>query len=91
MINMNDVRALKQQPESTNRLKNIYQQSLEVLCDGKDGSTKAGNAQRRCASLPLRIDATNLQKRALEEAAKALTTLWNISGTRRARLQSRPV
>jgi hypothetical protein len=91
MINMNNEKTLKQQPESTNRLKSIFDQSLEVLCNDKDASPQAGNPQKRCASLPLHIDATNLHKRALEEAAKALTTLWNISGTRRAKLQSRPV
>lgn len=90
-----DVKVKNQQAESTNRLKSIFEQSLEVLCEDKDkekdGSTRARSAHKRCAFLPLHIDAANVQKRALEEAAKALTTLWKISGTRRAKLETRTV
>ncbi len=94
-----DVKVKNQQAESTNRLKSIFEQSREVLCEDKDrdkdkekdGSTRARSAHKRCAFLPLHIDSANVQKRALEEAAKALTTLWKISGTRRAKLETRTV
>ena len=67
----------------TNHLKNIFEQSLAVLCEAKD------SVWVRRSSLPLHIDAVNLKKRALSEAANALAALWRISEPRPAKLQSR--
>jgi hypothetical protein len=76
--------------DSTNQLKSIFDQSLAVLCEGED-TVKSGLQSERLPrkSLPLRIDAVNLQKRALDNAAKALATLWKISEPKRTKLQSR--
>jgi hypothetical protein len=68
---------------STNHLKNIFEQSLAVLCEGRD------SIRVRRSSLPLHIDAVNLKKRALSEAANALAALWRISEPRPAKPQSR--
>ncbi len=81
---MNHNNAPSAQPESTNRMKNIFEQSLAVLRGDKN---RTGNVQKHCVSLPLHIDAANVQKRAVEEAAKALASLWKISDTRRSKLQ----
>lgn len=67
---------------SANHLKNIFDQSLAILRDG------AGAARARRRSLPLHIDAVNLQKRALGDAATALAALWKISAPRSAKLPS---
>lgn len=75
-------------PESTKYLKNIFEQSLGVLCEDK-GS--AAETRLQHASLPVYMDPVNLQKRALIEAAKALAALWNISDLTRTKLPSRPV
>jgi hypothetical protein len=72
---MNKV-ALKSDTDSAEYLKGIFDQSLAVLCEGKEVSSR---------SLPLYISAADLQKRALTDAAKALTMLWKISGPRRVR------
>jgi hypothetical protein len=76
--------------DSTNRLKSIFEQSLAVMCEGKD-SVKTGSQTERVrqSSIPLHVDAVNLQKRALDNAAKALATLWKISEPKRPKLQSR--
>ena len=79
-----------EESNSTNHLKSIFDQSLAVLCDNKD--SVRGRSQTewlRRSSLPLHVDAVNLQKRALDNAAKALATLWKISGPKRPKLQSR--
>jgi hypothetical protein len=60
---------------SAEQLQGIFDQSLAVLCD-KEVSPR---------SLPLHISALDLQKRALTDAAKALTMLWKISEPRRVR------
>jgi hypothetical protein len=83
--------------DSTNQLKSIFDQSLAVLCEGEDTVKTGLQSERlrrkslplRRKSLPLRIDAVNLQKRALDNAAKALATLWKISEPKRTKLQSR--
>lgn len=79
-----------EESDSTNQLKSIFDQSLAVLCEGKD-TVKTGSQTvwLRRKSLPLHVDAVNLQKRALDNAAKALATLWKISGPKRTKLQSR--
>jgi len=61
---------------SADHLKNVFEQSLAILCEC------AVSARVRRSFLPLRIDAVNLQKRALSDAAKALAALWKISDTR---------
>ena len=79
-----------EESDSTNQLKSIFDQSLAVLCEGKD-TVKTGSQTvwLRRKSLPLHVDAVNLQKRALDNAAKALATLWKISEPKRPKLQSR--
>jgi hypothetical protein len=76
--------------DSTNHLKSIFDQSLAVLCEGKN-TVKTGSQPERLlrSSLPLHVDVVNLQKRALDNAAKALATLWKISKPKRPKLQSR--
>jgi hypothetical protein len=71
---MNEV-AVKSELNSAEQLQGIFDQSLAVLCE-KDVSPR---------SLPLHISASDLQKRALTDAAKALTMLWKISEPRRVR------
>ena len=51
---------------SANHWKDIFDQSLAILCDG------ANSVPMRRSYLPLRIDAVTLQKRALSSAADAL-------------------
>src|SRR3982074_2603546 len=76
--------------DSTNQLKSSVGQSLAVLCEREDTVKTGLQTERlRRKSLPLHIDAVNLQKRALDNAAKALATLWKISGPKRTKLQSR--
>jgi hypothetical protein len=75
--------------DSTNQLKSIFDQSLAVLCEGEDTVKTGSQTERlRRRSMPLRVDAVNLQKRALDNAAKALATLWKISEPKRTKLQS---
>jgi hypothetical protein len=57
-------------------LQGIFDHSLAVLCDSKEVSPR---------SLPIHISAAELQKRALTDAAKALTMLWKISEPRRVK------
>jgi hypothetical protein len=61
---------------SAANLQGIFDHSLAVLCDSKDVSPR---------SLPIHISAAELQKRALTDAAKALTMLWKISEPRRVK------
>jgi|SRR5271156_2880422 hypothetical protein len=80
----------KQQCESTNQLKSIFEQSLAVLCEDKPQNKNVilknpQNVRIRRDFLPLHIDAANLQKRALDDAAKALAALWKISEPGRAK------
>jgi hypothetical protein len=58
----------------SNHLKNVFEQSLAVLSEDAD----AGVERKNRRSLPLHMDAANLQKRALENAANALANLWKI-------------
>jgi hypothetical protein len=80
----------KQQCESTNQLKSMFEQSLAVLREDKpqhnNVTTKnSQNVRIRRDFFPLHIDAASLQKRALDDAAKALAALWKISEPGRAR------
>jgi hypothetical protein len=61
---------------SPEQLQGIFDHSLAVLCESKHVSPR---------SLPLHISAADLQKRALTDAAKALTMLWKISEPRRVK------
>jgi hypothetical protein len=63
-------------------LKNIFDHSLAILCDG------ASSVRVRRSLLPLHIDAVSLQKRALSDAANALAALWKISANRSPKLHS---
>ena len=74
--------ALTDKSGSPSHLKSIFDQSLAILCEG------AGSVRVRRSSLPLRIDAVTLQKRALSNAADALPALWKISDTRAPKLRS---
>jgi hypothetical protein len=74
--------ALTDKSGSPSHLKSIFDQSLAILCED------AGSVRVRRSSLPLRIDAVTLQKRALSNAADALAALWKISDTRAPKLRS---
>jgi len=86
-------KASNAQPDSTNQLMSIFDESLAVLSeDKKDAKPQKGQKIRNLRlTLPIHVDPVNLQKRALDEAAKALTSLWKISDPRRARLPGRPL
>jgi hypothetical protein len=103
MTNRNQVNGAVTNPtadsknDSTHHLKSIFDQSLAVLCQGSRGESSGESkesarnkkqlGQLRMGSLPIHMDAVNLQKRALSNAAEALTALWKIPV--RGRLQSR--
>ena len=82
---MTDTVTLNEKPGSTTHLKDIFDQSLAILCEG------ASSARVRRSYLPLHIDTANLQKRALSDAADALAALWKISKTRSPKLQNRAI
>ncbi len=71
--------------ESTNQLKNVFDQSLAVLCG--DESVVAKDAH----SLPIRQrgvpQQADVRKRALNDAVHALASLWKISGSGRGKLE----
>jgi hypothetical protein len=94
----------KQLIDSTNHLKSIFEQSLAVLREDKNdksNNVKNSNDDKNLVKktrpqvrvrrdfLPLHIDHANLQKRALDEAAKALAALWKISGPGHTKLSGR--
>jgi hypothetical protein len=95
----------KQQIDSTNHLKSIFEQSLAVLREDKhhvkNNNVKNNNEDKNVVKktrpevrvrrdfLPLYIDHANLQKRALDEAAKALAALWKISAPGHHKLAGR--
>jgi hypothetical protein len=79
---MTNAVTINEKSVSANHLKNIFDQSLAILCEG------AGSVRVRRNSLPLRIDAVNLQKRALSDAANALAALWKISESKSPQLHS---
>jgi hypothetical protein len=58
---------------NTAHLKDVYEQSLAMLSDFKQNAKTS-----RRSAVPLHIDAASLQKRALDDAAKALATLWKV-------------
>lgn len=70
---------LTEPSESTNHLKKVFERSLALLGEGHcsiAGETQASRSRLR--SVPLHIDAASLQKRAIANAAQALTALWKI-------------
>jgi hypothetical protein len=81
----------QEKPDSATALKNIFDQSLAVLAEGKVVLTKDTRIGRACRdSTPLHINTAELQKRALEDAARALASLWKISDAGRSKSQGRP-
>ncbi|HKB99655.1 MAG TPA: hypothetical protein VKD23_12805 [Terriglobales bacterium] len=87
---MSHVMTVTAESDSTSQLKSIFDQSLAVLCEGKNSvNTRSQADQLWSSSIPLHVDAVNLRKRALDNAAKALATLWKISEPKRPKLQSR--
>ena len=85
---MSNTMTVTEESNSTNHLKSIFDQSLAVLCEDSAKTGSQTKRQRR-SSLPLHVDAVNLQKRALDNAAKALASLWKITEPKRPKLQSR--
>jgi hypothetical protein len=82
----------QQNPDSVLHLKTVFEKSLAVLSEGKDAlakDTRIGRASR--ASTPIYINAADLQKRALEDAAHALATLWKVQEPGRSKPQNRPL
>jgi hypothetical protein len=79
---MRNAPTVNEQPGSANRLKNIFDESLAILCEGGGAPTV------RRSSIPLHIDAISLQKRALSDAASALAALWKISKPTSSKLHS---
>jgi hypothetical protein len=79
---MTNAVTINEKSVSENHLKTIFDQSLAILCEG------AGSVRLRRSSLPLHIDAVNLQKRALSDAANALAALWKISESKSPKLHS---
>jgi hypothetical protein len=77
---MTNTLVLNEKPISENHLKNVFDQSLAILCEGVD------SVRVRRSSLPLHIDASSLKKRALSDAANALTALWKISENKTPKL-----
>jgi hypothetical protein len=77
ILNMNNP-VVSHIPESSTRLKNAYEESLAVLSETKDGRNEKQSARSFRNSMPLHIDAVSLQKRALDDAARALATLWKV-------------
>lgn len=69
--------------DSTVQLKTIYEQSLAILSEPKPPQTNRLRA-RLASSVPLYIDPVSLQKRAVDDAAKALATLWGIPAPARS-------
>jgi hypothetical protein len=68
---------MAKQNDETTHLKNVYEQSLALLSGSEDG-TKTRRSTILRNAVPLHIDAADLQKRALDAAAKALATLWKV-------------
>jgi hypothetical protein len=72
------------QPESANQLKNVFEQSLAVLCEDEGGVAKdAHSLPIRQRGVPQQAD---VRKRALNDAANALASLWKISGPGRGKI-----
>lgn len=65
---------------STHHFKQVFDQSLAILCEG------AGSSQVSRRLLPLHIDVDHLRKRALSDAANALSMLWKVSGSKGPKL-----
>jgi hypothetical protein len=69
--------------DSADQLKNIFEQSLAVL--SQESHAPTGELQKIRRSLPLHTTAADLQKRAIDNAANALASLWKISGPARVK------
>jgi len=80
------------QVESTNHLKAVFEQSLALMRENKESITRNRQDSRLGrACLPLDSEGNDFQKRALENAAKALATLWKVSGPTRPKLPGRTI
>ncbi len=66
---------------SKDHLKSVVEQSLALLDQNKGASTEISSRR----SLPLYVNAANLQKSAVVSASNALAALWNISKPRYGR------
>jgi hypothetical protein len=65
-------------------LKNVFEQSLAMLDETKMEKTSAKHAARlRGNVVPIHVDPAMLQKRAIDDAARALASLWKIPGPNR--------
>lgn len=83
--------ALTQNPESASHLKDVFEQSLAMLGEKNSGVERNKPIRQRRSAVPIHIDAACLQKRALEDAAKALASLWNVTTPGQTRVQNRPL
>ena len=82
---------VQQQTESTNHLKSVFEQSLAALREDNNAviTKTRPNVRVRRNCLPLHVNPANLQKRAPDDAAKALAALWKISQPGRCKLPAR--
>jgi hypothetical protein len=71
--------------DSANRLNRIFHQSLAVLRETSNSHSNAGISCTTRRSLPIYLDETTLQKRALDDAAAALAKLWKVPESGRAK------
>ncbi|HTA23273.1 MAG TPA: hypothetical protein VK763_07040 [Terriglobales bacterium] len=67
--------------DSKDHLKSVVEQSLAILNQSKN-EARTETSRRR--SLPVYVDAANLQKVAVVSASNALASLWKISAHGRA-------
>jgi hypothetical protein len=70
--------------DSKDYLKSVVEQSLAILNQDKDDKDAASTETCRRRSLPVYVDAANLQKVAMVSASNALAALWKISTPVRA-------
>jgi hypothetical protein len=87
---MIDNKTLEQPSESVSTLKTLFDRSLAILAEENNGKTsqqRETDREKRIVKkdivlrpqLPIHIDPVSLQKRAIDDAARALTSLWKIS------------
>lgn len=73
------------QNQDTTHLKMVFEQSLALLGERK---SEFSQVRTRGCAVPLHIDPGVMQKRALDDAANALATLWRVHSSR-TRLRGR--
>jgi hypothetical protein len=74
--------------DSKDHLKSVVEQSLAILNQNKDAARTDASRRR---SLPVYVNAANLQKVAVVSASNALASLWKISAPGRAERPPRKV